>query len=51
MAFDEYERLRSRDRRAYRVETLPDDLAALLEAGLDELSDPAEPDDGDVVIR
>jgi prevent-host-death family protein len=49
MAFDEYQRLKARDRRAYRVEDLPDDLATQLEAGLDELRyDVAE--DGDTVI-
>ena len=40
MAFDEYERLKARDRRAYRIE-ISDDLAALLEAGLDELGTPS----------
>jgi prevent-host-death family protein len=49
MAFDEYERLMARDRRAYRVESLPDDLAEFLEAGLDELRDGAV-DHGDTVI-
>ncbi len=53
MAFDEYERLKARDRQAYRVESLPDDLAALLEAGLDALRVPLEGthDDGDTIIR
>ncbi len=37
MAFDEYQRLKARDRRAYRIEDLPDELADLLEAGLDDL--------------
>ena len=51
MAFDEYERLKARDRRAYRIEDLPDDLAALLEAGLDELWNPQTTvEDGDTVI-
>lgn len=51
MAYDEYQRLKARDRRAYRIEELPDDLAAELEAGLDALwhSDLA-PEDGDTVI-
>ena len=49
MAFDEYQRLKARDRRAYRVEDLPDDLAALLEAGLDELRN-GVPEDGDNII-
>lgn len=51
MAYDEYERLKARDRRAYRIEDLPDDLAAMVEAGLDALWSPdAAPDDGDVTI-
>lgn len=37
------------DRHAYRVEELPDDLAALLEAGLDELSN-GVPEVGDNII-
>jgi PHD/YefM family antitoxin component YafN of YafNO toxin-antitoxin module len=49
MAFDEYQRLKARDRRAYRIEDLPDDLAALLEAGLDELRN-GVPEDGDNII-
>ncbi len=52
MAFDEYERLEARDRRAYRVDELPDDLAGLLEQGLDALVAPdAAADDGDIIIR
>ena len=51
MAFDEYERLKARDRRAYRIEDLPDDLAAMLEAGLDALWNPETvADDGDNII-
>jgi hypothetical protein len=51
MAFDEYERLKARDRRAYRIEGLPDDLAALLETGLDDLSGPnLTVEDGDNII-
>ena len=51
MAFDEYQRLKARDRRAYRVEDLPDDLAGLLEAGLDELWNPnTTADDGDTLV-
>jgi prevent-host-death family protein len=51
MAFDEYERLKARDRRAYRIEDLPDDLAALLEAGLDDLWNPGiVAEDGDNII-
>ncbi|HEY3800378.1 MAG TPA: type II toxin-antitoxin system Phd/YefM family antitoxin [Caulobacteraceae bacterium] len=51
MAYDEYERLKARDRRAYRIEDLPDDLAATLEAGLDELWNPnTVADDGDTII-
>jgi len=41
MAYDEYQRLKARDRRAYRIEDLPDDLAALLQSGLNELWNPA----------
>jgi probable addiction module antidote protein len=37
------------DRRAYRIENLPDDLAALLEAGLDELAN-GVPEEGDNII-
>ena len=52
MAFDEYQRLKARDRRAYRIEDLPDDLAAMLEAGLDELWNPKTvARDGDTIIR
>lgn len=52
MAFDEYERLKARDRQAYRVESLPDDLADLLEAGLNDLRVPGgTSDDGDTIIR
>ena len=52
MAFDEYERLKARDRQAYRVESLPDDLADLLEAGLSDLRVPGgTSDDGDTIIR
>ncbi|HEY5070392.1 MAG TPA: type II toxin-antitoxin system Phd/YefM family antitoxin [Caulobacteraceae bacterium] len=51
MAFDEYQRLKARDRNAWRIEDLPDDLADLLEAGLDDLWNPdtaAQP--GDILI-
>ena len=53
MAFDEYERLKARDRQTYRVEALPDDLAAMLEAGLNDLRVPIEgtSDDSDTIIR
>jgi prevent-host-death family protein len=47
MAYDEYQRLKARDRRAYRIEDLPDDLAALLGAGLDDLWNPATIADSD----
>jgi len=51
MAFDEYQRLKARDRRAYRIEDLPDDLAELLEGGLDALWNPnTTTEDGDTVI-
>jgi PHD/YefM family antitoxin component YafN of YafNO toxin-antitoxin module len=51
MAFDEYQRLKARDRRAYRIDDLPDDLAALLEAGLDDLWNPTtSAEDGDNLI-
>jgi hypothetical protein len=51
MAFDEYQRLKARDRRAYRIEDLPDDLAHLLEAGLDDLWNPdLIAEDGDKLI-
>ena len=51
MAFDEYQRLKARDRRAYRIEDLPDDLAGLLEAGLDELWNPnTTAEDGDTLV-
>ena len=49
MAFDEYQRLKARDRRAYRIEDLPDDLAGLLEAGLDDRRNGA-PEDGDTLV-
>jgi prevent-host-death family protein len=52
MAYDEFQRLKARDRRAYRIEDLPDDLAAMLEAGLDELWNPETvAEDGDNIIR
>jgi prevent-host-death family protein len=52
MAYDEFQRLKARDRLAYRIEDLPDDLAAMLEAGLDELWNPATvAQDGDRIIR
>jgi PHD/YefM family antitoxin component YafN of YafNO toxin-antitoxin module len=41
MAFDEYQRLKARDRRAYRSKDLPDDLAAALELGLADLWNPS----------
>ena len=51
MAFDEYQRLKARDRRAYRIEDLPDELVDLLEAGLDDLWNPDMiADDGDHLI-
>ena len=51
MAFDEYQRLKARDRRAFRIEELPDDLAGLLEAGLDDLWNPnTTAEDGDNLI-
>jgi len=51
MAFDEYQRLKAQDRRAFRIEDLPDDLATLLEAGLDELwNSDTIADDGDTLI-
>ena len=51
MAFDEYQRLKARDRRAYRIEDLPDDLASALEAGLDDLWNPTtSAEDGDTLI-
>ena len=49
MAYDEYQRLNARDRRAYRIEDLPDDLAAQLEAGLGELRNGVA-EDGDTLI-
>ncbi len=52
MAFDEYQRLKARDRRAYRIEELPDELAAALEAGLDDLWNPTmSAEDGDNLIE
>jgi len=51
MSLDEYERLKARDRLAFRIEDLPDDLAALLEAGLDDLWNPRTvAEDGDNLI-
>jgi PHD/YefM family antitoxin component YafN of YafNO toxin-antitoxin module len=51
MAFDEYQRLKARDRRTYQIENLPDELAALLEASLDDLWTPGvTPEDGDTLI-
>ena len=42
-------RMKARDRRAYRIKDLPDDLAALLAAGLDELRH-GRLEDGDTLI-
>jgi len=51
MAFDEYQRLKSRDRQAFRIENLPDDLTAMLEASLDDLWNPETiAADGDTLI-
>jgi hypothetical protein len=51
MAFDEYQRLKSRDRQAFRIEDLPDDLTAMLEASLDDLWNPETiAADGDTLI-
>ena len=52
MAFDEYDRPEPGDRRAYRVDDLPDDLAGSLEQGLDALRAPElAADDGDIIVR
>jgi len=52
MAFEDYERLRARDRQAYRIEHLPDDLAGLLAAGLADLrAAEGDAEDGETVIR
>ena len=52
MAYDEFQRLKARDRLAYRIEDLPDNLAGMLEAGLDELWNPETvAKDGDNIIR
>jgi hypothetical protein len=41
-----------RIRRAFQIETLPDDLAALIESGLDKLRVAEDiPDDGDTIVR
>ncbi|HEX3919368.1 MAG TPA: type II toxin-antitoxin system Phd/YefM family antitoxin [Caulobacteraceae bacterium] len=51
MAYDEYQRLKARDRRAYRIEELPDELAGMMEAGLDGLWNPnTAAEDGDTLI-
>ncbi len=43
--------IQTRDRRAYRIEDLPDDLAAMLEGGLDDLWNPTtSAEDGDNLI-
>lgn len=52
MAYDEFQRLKARDRLAYRIEDLPDDVAGLLEAGLNELWNPETTTrDGDTIVR
>jgi hypothetical protein len=51
MSLGEYERPKARDRLAFRIEDLPNDLAALLEGGLDNLWNPrAVAEDGDNLI-
>lgn len=52
MAYEDYQRLSARDRQAYQIELLPDDLASMLEAGLDDLRAlDGDPEDGDAIIR
>jgi hypothetical protein len=52
MTFDKFECSKANDRQAYRIESLPDELAAMLEAGLNELRVPlgGTLDDGDAII-
>jgi len=52
LAYEDYQRLSARDRRAYRIEALPDDLAAALKAGLEDLrASDGVSEDGDTIIR
>ncbi len=51
LAFEDYERLKARDRQAHRIENLPDDLADLLAAGLGILrATEGAPEDADTII-
>lgn len=49
MTNDDHPTFTGSQRRAYRIEDLPDDLAAELEAGLDELKRGVA-EDGDTVL-
>jgi|SRR6516164_8929886 prevent-host-death family protein len=52
LAYEDYQRLKARERKAFQIEGLPDDLAKMLEAGLDALRAPeGVHEEGDTVIR
>ena len=51
VGFEEYQRLKARDRIACRIEDLPDDIAGLMQTGLDALWSPdLMADDDDTLI-
>jgi prevent-host-death family protein len=50
LAYEDFQRLSARDRRAYHIENLPDDLADALRAGLEDLRVPEGTPDGDDTI-
>jgi prevent-host-death family protein len=51
MAYEDYERFRRQERQVYTLGDLPDDIAAELLAGVDQLRAPLGPlDDGETLI-
>lgn len=51
IAYDDYQRLKDRDRQAHRIEELPNDLARLLGKGLEDLRSGGPADEEDTIIR
>ncbi len=50
LAYEDYERLRDQERRAYLTAELPADLAEAILGDLDQLRAPAVAEDGDTII-
>ena len=51
LAYEDYQRLRDRERQVYRTAELPADLASAILADLDNLRTPkGSPEDGDTII-